>query len=96
MPRGRPKGYKKTGGKPKGYTDQSVKDLRLFIKSFCEKNASLMQELLEKTAVRNPAAALSLLMEAFEFSLPKLSRTELTGGTEENDKPIELIIRKVE
>lgn len=97
MARSRPTAFKKGNpggpGRKKGVPNKATDDLRKFLKSFCEKNADKMQGWLDRTARKDPLGALKVLEALCEFSLPKLSRTEMVGDP---NQPIEVALRKAE
>lgn len=84
------------GGRQKGQPNKVTTDLREFFRLFLERNSERLQELFERTSVNNPSVAMNFILDMAEFTIPKLQRTELTGSTEEDSKPIELIIKKTE
>jgi hypothetical protein len=59
---------------------RAVARIRSSLAELTEANLSRAQELFEKAAAESPVDALRLLLQLMEFSVPKLSRTEVTIG----------------
>ena len=67
-------------GRVKGVPNAVTKSAREIFQAFIEGNAARVQELWEKVARKSPAKALSIYAKLAEFIIPKLQRTELSGG----------------
>ena len=72
----RAKGSKKTGGKPKGYTDENVKSVREKLNLFVTAEWDEIVDAFGQLKREDPAKYLSLITSWFEFCMPKLARTE--------------------
>lgn len=73
------KGKIKTGGKKKGTPNQVTKDQRERAALIIDNNIDRMQGWIDKVAAENPERAYKMLLDMFEFSLPKLKAIELSG-----------------
>ena len=72
----------KTGGRKKGTPNQATKNAREAIALLIEGNIGRMQGWLDDIAAdpkQGPRAAWDCLMDAAEYHIPKLARTEHTG-----------------
>jgi predicted nucleotidyltransferase len=70
----------KTGGRIKGVPNRTTKDVREAIAVFAEANVTKLQGWLDATAQKDPAKAADLFVRVIEYHIPKLARTELSGG----------------
>ena len=59
---------------------RAVARIRASLAELTEANLDKAQELFDKAAAESPVDALRLLLQLMEFSVPKLSRTEVTLG----------------
>ena len=67
-------------GRKKGTTNKATKTAREAIARLVDQNTPKMQEWLDQIAeTEGPKAAWNCLMDALEYHVPKLARTELTG-----------------
>ena len=80
MPRGKPKGYPKTGGRKKGTPNKSTTDLKNLILAALEQVGG--QEYLAGQAITTPASYMSLL--------GRIIPTQVIG---DKDNPLELVVR---
>lgn len=85
MARGR-----KTGGRQKGTPNKTTAAVREQIERFARANAPALQELFDRLKEEEPAKAFDLYLRAIEYHIPKLGRTEVTGG---GGGPVEFVIR---
>lgn len=72
----------KTGGRQKGTPNQATRNAREAIAMLIEGNIDRMQGWLDDIAAdpkQGPKAAWDCLMDAAEYHIPKLARTEHTG-----------------
>lgn len=72
----------KTGGRQKGTPNQATRNAREAIALLIEGNIDRMQGWLDDIAAdpkQGPKAAWDCLMDAAEYHIPKLARTEHTG-----------------
>lgn len=81
------KGKKKTGGRMPGvvnYKTRSVDELRAVLKEILDSKMDKIPEWIERTANRSPSKAVELIANLAEYTIPRLSRTELTGRNGED------------
>lgn len=89
----RPKGQPKLGGRQKGTPNKTTVEARQAMANLVQENVHKFSIWLDEIYDEHGAkAAWDSLMDAVEFHVPKLSRTELTGA--DGKGPIELVINK--
>jgi hypothetical protein len=91
--RGSKPGEKRGGGSRKGVPNKSTQNAREAIAMFVEGNVGKLNEWLEQIAETDgPKAAFNCLMDVVEYHVPKLARTELVGGKDEEgkDQPVSI------
>jgi hypothetical protein len=83
------KGSTKTGGRIAGTPNRATIEARQAIAMFVDANAHRLTEWLDFVAngdgadiKPNPAKAFELFQSVVEYHVPKLNRTELSGGEE--------------
>lgn len=81
---------KKTGGRTKGVPNKVTTEVRALFAGIVERNASKVEEWINKVAETDPGRAADLFFKLSEFHLPKLARTELA-----NSDTGELLVRVV-
>lgn len=77
----------KHGGRTAGTPNKATNDVRQAVALLAERNVSKLEKWLEETAKGDPAngvkpdpgKAAGLLLQAMEYHIPKLARTEVTG-----------------
>ncbi|MCC7122273.1 MAG: hypothetical protein IT493_12015 [Gammaproteobacteria bacterium] len=69
-----------TSGRRKGTPNKATRDVRAAIAAFSQDNVENMQKWLVRIARRDPGRAFELYIRVLEFHVPKLARTEVTGG----------------
>ncbi len=77
----------KTGGRAPGSVNKTTADVRKAVALLAENNVSKLERWLEETAAGDPGnnvkpdpgKAAALLLQALEYHIPKLARTEHTG-----------------
>lgn len=72
---GRPKGLPKTGGIKKGYTDETVKQLRNLVADIVRKNVETIDEDLR---AMSPRYRVALLEKLLNYCLPRMQAVEST------------------
>lgn len=68
------------GGRQKGVPNKTTLKAREAIQQLLDGSAASVQGWLDAVAESDPKAALSAYTALLEFGVPKLARTELTGG----------------
>lgn len=77
------KGHKKLGGKTKGIPNKATQNAREAIAAFVDGNADRLTEWLDRIALDSPKDAFNCFQSVIEYHIPKLARTEHTGGTKD-------------
>lgn len=71
---------KKTGGRQKGTPNKATQAARAVALAFLDRRSDAeIDDLWEQAKAESPSRAMSMWLQAQEFILPKLSRTEVTG-----------------
>jgi len=91
MPRGRKGHTNNPNGRPKGVPNKTTKEIREAFQMLIESSLPDIQEWLRRVADENPEKALLIVEKYSDFILPKLQRTEISGG---EDKPLNQVIFK--
>lgn len=86
----------KTGGRVAGTPNKATQEARAVIAKVAEATAPKIQGWLNKVAAESPEKALDLFLKLLEYHVPKLARTELTGGNDEegNKMPVLQVVIK--
>ena len=71
-------------GRQKGIPNKVTGQVREVIARFAEENAERFGEWIGRTAEKDPARAAELDLRALEYHIPKMQRTELSTGENEN------------
>ena len=88
------KGYKLATGRPKGAINRSTEMMKLTIARAVDNTLNTLSADLEKIRKEDPERAIELALKLMEFTLPKLSRTELKGEIEQRIQSISVNITK--
>ena len=92
----RPKGQPKIGGRAKGTPNKATANAREAIARLVDNNADRIQGWLDQIEAEQGAkAALTCFIDLIEYHVPKLARTELTGGGE-GTEPVRVRIHLVD
>ncbi len=78
---GRPKGLPKTGGKPKGYSDEATKGARELFKQIIEGEFHYIQESMAAARKKDPIKYLDVLSRFTSFVLPKQVEATITDNS---------------
>ena len=78
-------------GRTKGVPNKTTQEIRQAFQMLIESALPDIQEWLRKVAEDNPEKALQIVERYADYILPKLQRTELSGG---DDKPLKKVIFK--
>ena len=76
-------------GRPKGSKNLTTEQIRDAFQALIESSLPDIQKWLKQVAKDNPEKALSIVERYSDFILPKLQRTELSGG---EDKPLRKVV----
>jgi len=76
-------------GRKKGSVNKTTEEIRLAFQALIESSLPDIQKWLKQVAKDNPEKALSIVERYSDFILPKLQRTELSGG---EDKPLRKVV----
>lgn len=71
------KGNKLSKGRPKGALNRSTEEMKLTIARATNNALSTLSSDLEKIKKKDPEKAIELSLKLLEYTLPKLSRTEM-------------------
>jgi len=88
------KGNKLSTGRPKGAINRSTEMMKLTIARAVDNTLNTLSADLEKIRKDDPERAIELALKLMEFTLPKLSRTELKGEIEQRIHSINVNITK--
>lgn len=76
-------------GRRKGSKNKTTEEIREAFQALIESSLPDIQKWLQQVAKENPEKALSIVERYSDFILPKLQRTELSGG---GDKPLTKVV----
>jgi len=76
-------------GRPKGSKNLTTEQIRDAFQALIESSLPDIQKWLKQVAKQNPEKALRIIEAYSDFILPKLQRTELSGG---DDKPLTKVV----
>ena len=88
------KGHKLATGRPKGAINRSTEMMKLTIARAVDNTLNTLSADLEKIRKEDPERAIELALKLMEFTLPKLSRTELKGEIDQRIHTISVNITK--
>lgn len=88
------KGHKKVGGKQIGTVNKVTKDQRERAALIIDNNIEKMQGWINQVAAENPERAYKMVLDMFEFSLPKLKAIDYGFGN--SDVTINVTVKKNE
>jgi hypothetical protein len=88
------KGNKLSTGRPKGAINRSTEMMKLTIARAVDNTLNTLSADLEKIRKDDPERAIELALKLMEFTIPKLSRTELRGEIEQRIHTISVNINK--
>ena len=88
------KGNKLSTGRPKGAINRSTEMMKLTIARAVDNTLNTLSADLEKIRKEDPERAIELALKLMEFTIPKLSRTELRGEIEQRIHTISVNINK--
>jgi hypothetical protein len=88
------KGHKLATGRPKGAINRSTEMMKLTIARAVDNTLNTLSADLEKIRKDDPERAIELALKLMEFTLPKLSRTEMKAEIEQRIHSINVNITK--
>jgi hypothetical protein len=88
------KGNKLSKGRPKGAVNRSTEMMKVTIARAIDNTLNTLSTDLEKIKKKDPERAIELALKLMEFTLPKLSRTELKAEVEQRIQQIQVNINQ--
>lgn len=82
MPRGGSKPGERRGGRRKGVPNKTTTDVRAAIALLAQNKVARVEKWLERGAKDDPLGAARTFAQLLEYHIPKLSRTELSTGSD--------------
>ena len=87
-------GHKLAKGRPKGAINRSTEMMKLTIARAVDNTLNTLSADLEKIRKDDPERAIELALKLMEFTLPKLSRTEMRAEIDQRIQSISVNITK--
>lgn len=88
------KGHKLATGRPRGAVNRSTEMMKVTIARAVDNTLNTLSADLEKIRKNDPERAIELALKLMEFTLPKLSRTEMKAEIEQKIQQINVNINK--
>jgi arginine utilization protein RocB len=88
------KGHKLAKGRPPGALNRSTEEMKLTIARAVNNTLNTISKDLEEIKKRDPEKAIDLALKLMEYSLPKLSRTEMRAEIDQRIHSISVNITK--
>jgi hypothetical protein len=88
------KGNKLSKGRPKGAINRSTEMMKLTIARAVDNTLNTLSADLDKIRKDDPERAIELALKLMEYTLPKLSRTEMKAEIEQKIQSINININK--
>ena len=88
------KGHKLATGRPKGAINRSTEMMKLTIARAVDNTLNTLSADLDKIRKDDPERAIELALKLMEFTLPKLSRTEMKAEIDQRIHSISVNITK--
>lgn len=88
------KGHKLSKGRPAGALNRSTEMMKLTIARAVDNTLNTLSADLEKIRKSDPERAIELALKLMEFTLPKLSRTEMKAEIDQRIQQINVNINK--
>jgi hypothetical protein len=88
------KGNKLSTGRPKGAINRSTEMMKLTIARAVDNTLNTLSADLDKIRKDDPERAIELALKLMEFTLPKLSRTEMRAEIDQRIQQISVNITK--
>ena len=87
-------GHKLSKGRPKGAINRSTEMMKLTIARAVDNTPNTLSADLEKIRKDDPERAIELALKLMEFTIPKLSRTEMRAEIDQRIHQINVNINK--
>ena len=88
------KGHKLATGRPKGSINRSTEMMKLTIARAVDNTLNTLSADLDKIRKDDPERAIELALKLMEYTLPKLSRTEMKAEIDQRIQQISVNITK--
>lgn len=88
------KGHKLATGRPKGAINRSTEMMKLTIARAVDNTLNTLSADLDKIRKDDPERAIELALKLMEYTLPKLSRTEVKAEIDQRIQQISININK--
>ena len=88
------KGNKLSKGRPKGALNRSTEMIKLSVARAVDNTLSTLTKDLEEIKKKDPQAAIELAFKLLEYTIPKLSRTEMRAEVEQKIQQITVNINQ--
>lgn len=88
------KGHKLAKGRPVGALNRSTEEMKLTIARAVNNTLNTISKDLEEIKKRDPEKAIDLALKLMEYSLPKLSRTEMKAEIDQKIQQISVNINR--
>ena len=88
------KGHKLAKGRPTGALNRSTEEMKLTLARAVNNTLNTLTKDLEEIKKRDPERAIDIALKIMEYTLPKLSRTEMRAEIEQRVHSINVNITK--
>jgi hypothetical protein len=88
------KGHKLAKGRPAGALNRSTEEMKLTLARAVNNTLNTLTKDLEEIKKRDPERAIDIALKIMEYTLPKLSRTEMKAEIEQRVHSINVNITK--
>jgi hypothetical protein len=88
------KGHKLAKGRPAGALNRSTEEMKLTLARAVNNTLNTLTKDLEEIKKRDPERAIDIALKIMEYTLPKLSRTEMRAEIEQRVHSINVNITK--
>jgi hypothetical protein len=88
------KGHKLAKGRPSGALNRSTEEMKLTLARAVNNTLNTLTKDLEEIKTRDPERAIDIALKIMEYTLPKLSRTEMKAEIDQRIHQISVNINK--
>jgi len=88
------KGHKLAKGRPSGALNRSTEEMKLTLARAVNNTLNTLTKDLEEIKKRDPERAIDIALKIMEYTLPKLSRTEMKAEIDQRIHQISVNINK--